>query len=196
MKKYFFLILFLLLAAGIPLFSFAANDQVFTGTQIVVSGYTIILDGSADSITVATSSFDMTISSSTTVTLTSADKKILDNTIGLTTNCGANSSTLTITRIAGDAQVTVTITPGSTCQPSGGGGCSSTPAPAPAPAPTPPPPPPPPPPPATTTVAVIPPVISGKVSDINSIGIAGILVEATLSGGSGYVSTTTSVGGL
>ena len=193
MKKYFFL--FLLLTALIPFFPHAANDQTFTGAQIAVSGYTIILDGSADSITVATSSFDMTISSSTTVTLTSNDRLNLDNTLGLTTNCGANSSVLTIARAAGVPQVTVTITPGSVCSSGGSGGGGSS-APAPAPAPTPPPPPPPPPPATTTAVVIIPPVISGKVSDINSIGIAGILVNATLSGGSGYVATTTSVGGL
>lgn len=186
MKKYFFL---LLLAFGAPLLTFAANDQVFIGAQIGVAGITIIMDGSADSLTVATSSFDITVSSSTVVTLVSADKKLLDNSLGTPTVCGTNESTLIIVRTAADPQVTVTITPGATCSSGGGGGGgggSSSPPPAP---------PPPPPPPATTTVVAVPPVVSGKVSDPNGFGLAGILVEAILSGGSGYVSTTTSAGG-
>lgn len=197
MKKYFFL--FLLLLAGIPFFSFAANEQTFSGTRINVGGYIIILDGSADSMVVATSSFNITISSSTTVTLTSNDKINLDNTLGLTTNCGANSSTLTITRSSADSQVTATITPGSAC-PSGGsggggGGGASSPAPSPAPAPPPPPPPPPPPSISTTSIVWVAPIISGKISDANGNGVSGILVDATLSGGSGYVTTSTTPAG-
>ena len=100
----------------------AVGDAYFpqdTNVSMTV-GTMVIQDGSdADSVTTSATEITLTISSGQTFTLTSADRKLLDNNGGYGFSCWSSESRIVITS---STTKTVTITPNSTACDAGGGG--------------------------------------------------------------------------
>lgn len=138
-KQYIFPILLLLVVLALPLkagaayntVTFDANtDLYFTGipATITVSSGSMVAD-----FEIQAKTLDLSMASGSTLTLTSADKLIMTNNLGVATVCGTSASTLTITS-ATTQTVSVDITANS-CQTgaavittggNGGGGGSAT----------------------------------------------------------------------
>lgn len=139
MKKHLFKIAGFLLI--FPMFVFAAYTDVSLGssdTIINTAGINITVSGttaSVDSITVGADTFEVIMSGSAYIQVASSDRRTLTVTgaIGSATqsfSCTSAESTLTLSNPASGAQVTLTITPGSSActvsgGSSGGGGGSS-----------------------------------------------------------------------
>ena len=130
MKKIVITILALLF---LPSMVFAVNEVTFDGdTNIEVDGVTLVIkDNSvADQVVVNASNIQFTLSSGSSVTITSSDKRNLNNTLNLSTACESSYSVITLPAQSSSTVVTVTVsddicsTSGSTgiTPPSGGGG--------------------------------------------------------------------------
>lgn len=121
------------LVLALPLTASAAwNDVQFTtaNSNVYIPGIGVTLVVSSGSNVASFVVYDSYISiggayvddtSKSSITLTSSQKQVLSNSLGLATTCGTSSSTLTITWASGTA-ATVTVTPSSTCSEGGGGG--------------------------------------------------------------------------
>lgn len=136
MAKYF--LAFIAVLSLLPMMVFAAWDtlQFPQDTNIFLSGPNVTLVVSAgskvESMSVGTDSLSLTgayvdANNKSSITFTSTQRPIMDNTLGLATSCGGESSSLTITWGAA-TPATVTVSIGGTCItvggpiPGGGGG--------------------------------------------------------------------------
>lgn len=117
-------------AIFLPLTSFAAwNDVVLTTSAIIsVGGYDLNVSGTQgelQSITVNTGSFDITVATSSSLTVVSANQQTLtvtsDPNVSASFTCNTSNGTLVLTAAGAG---TVTITPTGTCTPPSGGGGS------------------------------------------------------------------------
>lgn len=107
--------------------SLGSSDTIINtaGINLTVSGTT----ASVDSITVGADSFEVIMSGSANIQVASSDRRTLtvSGAIGSATqsfSCTSAESTLTLSNPASGAQVTLTVTPGSSACVSGGGGSS------------------------------------------------------------------------
>ena len=137
MKKIVITILALLF---LPSMVFAVNEVTFDAdTNIEVGGVTLVIkDNSvADQVVVNTNNIEITLSSGSSVTITSSDRRILDNTLSISSSCSEGDYS-TITLPAQSTATVVTVTPlsttcavsgssGTTTSSSGGGGGSPAP---------------------------------------------------------------------
>jgi len=113
MKKIVITILALLF---LPSMVLAVNEVVFdSDTNIEVGGVTLVIkDNSvADQVVVNTNNIQITLSSGSSVTITSSDRRILDNTLSISSSC-AEGDYSTITLPAQSTVTVVTVTPLST----------------------------------------------------------------------------------
>lgn len=119
-----------------PMFVFAAYDDVSLGssdTIINTAGINLTVSGttaSVDSITVGADNFVVIMSGSAYIQVASSDRRTFSvsgatGSVSQSTSCTSAESTITISNPASGAQVTLTITPGSSACSVGGGGVGS-----------------------------------------------------------------------
>ena len=136
MAKYFLATICLLLGFGLllPTTAFAAwnNVQFTADSNVYIPGLGVTLVVSNNSKVASLVVYEGYISiggavdgaNASSITLTSNQRQVMSNSLGLETSCGTNSSTLTITWASGTA-ATVTVTPSGTCATGGGGGVAA-----------------------------------------------------------------------
>ena len=132
MKKFVSILVGLIIS---PMLVFAAaTDVTLTGngeTEVLIGSYTLKVTGATrvmDSITVDSASFDVTLSTSKSFGVSSADRRKFtvsgDTAITKEFNCTSSESAVTVFAAQDSGTVTVTITPSTseTCSGLGGGG--------------------------------------------------------------------------
>ncbi|TSC96818.1 MAG: hypothetical protein Athens071426_146 [Parcubacteria group bacterium Athens0714_26] len=128
MKTYLSILVGLIL---VPVLAFAANDAVFSGGNLSVGGYTLTLNGTVDSVTANTDSFDATLTAGQSLRVTSTDlrKLVVDpmTYVKVDRSCNSSESTITISTTNDSGSFTITVTPSATytCSSDGGGGVVS-----------------------------------------------------------------------
>ncbi|MBU1255377.1 SH3 domain-containing protein [Patescibacteria group bacterium] len=119
MKKIVITILALLF---LPNMVFAVNEVTFDAdTNIEVGGVTLVIKNGAvaDQVVVNANNIEITLSSGSSVTITSSDRRILENTLSVSSSC-AEGDYSTITLPAQSTVTVVTVTPlSTTCAVSG-----------------------------------------------------------------------------
>jgi hypothetical protein len=132
MKKYLSITVGLVL---LPLLAFAVNDvTLYTDSELLVGGYTLVVSGSnstIDSITVNASDFTVTLSPNSTFRIKSTDRRrlVVDplTYVRVDNTCSSSESIIALTPTQDSGSITVTITPSTsqTCSALQGGGAPS-----------------------------------------------------------------------
>lgn len=128
MKTYLSILVGLIL---VPVFAFATGDAVFSGGNLSVGGYTLTLNGTVDSVTANTDSFDVTITAGQSLRVTSTDlrKLVVDpmTYVKVDRSCDSSESSINISTTNDSGSFTITVTPSATytCSSDGGGGVVS-----------------------------------------------------------------------
>lgn len=130
MKIHVFPVVYTLLATAgcilfVPFLARAATVDVTEDVELVLpsdsSAYTMSVTGGLTTVVVNNDNFVLTIPSGSTVKLTSTAKKNLTNDASALTQCGSDSSTVTLALTSGESSKVVTITPSGSCSGTGGG---------------------------------------------------------------------------
>ncbi|GAG34465.1 unnamed protein product, partial [marine sediment metagenome] len=114
-RKIGFLLLGLAIAVPNVVLAVTSSDLTFdAATNFTVDGYTLVVSSGSvvTEIRVTSTSMAIDMMDGSSITLTSNDRKILDNTFGISTNCIDGYSTLTL---SSTSTQTVTVTIGGTC---------------------------------------------------------------------------------
>ncbi len=135
MKRLYFSIAALLLMAHAGMGFAHAAEITGTGDATFIlpadgSRYTLVSDSHFDSFVINTNSFVFGLNAGSRVTFSSGDRRILVNSLGVATVCGAGKSSVVLGLASGASAQSVTITPGGVCSTgsnasgssSGGGG--------------------------------------------------------------------------